>query len=58
MRLPQALREQVDAANRRAEERIKYVLTDAQRERFLRDSRPAGAVGEAGADRPQRAEDR
>jgi hypothetical protein len=57
MRLPPALREQVDVANRRAEERIKYVLTEEQRERFLRDSEPA-AAGIDGLDRPEQAQDR
>ncbi|MDA1222937.1 MAG: hypothetical protein O3B85_13010, partial [Planctomycetota bacterium] len=48
LRLPPALRDEVAAATRRAEERIKYVLTDAQRARFLRDSKPAAGAGSAG----------
>lgn len=48
LRLPPALRDEVAAANRRAEERIKYVLTDAQRAGFLRDSKPAAGAGSAG----------
>lgn len=51
-RLPETLRQEVRRADRRAEERIKYVLTDAQRERFLRDSalaEGASGVGPAGA---------
>ncbi len=47
LRLPAALRDEVAAANRRAEERIKYVLTDEQRARFLRDSKPAAGAGSA-----------
>jgi hypothetical protein len=47
LRLPPALRDEVAAANRRAEERIKYVLTDEQRARFLRDSKPAAGAGSA-----------
>ena len=48
LRLPPAIRDEVAAATRRAEERIKYVLTDAQRARFLRDSKPAAGAGSAG----------
>lgn len=40
--LPDELRRQVIEIDRRAEERIKFVLTPAQRERFLRDSGPGG----------------
>ncbi|MBK8976072.1 MAG: hypothetical protein IPM29_09105 [Planctomycetes bacterium] len=40
-RLPAALRDELEAANLRMEERIKSVLTDEQRTRFLHDSRLA-----------------
>lgn len=39
-RLPQDLRQQVSDADRRAQERIKFVLTEEQRRTFLRDSLP------------------
>lgn len=57
-RLPVTLRNAVDAANRRAEERIKEVLTEAQRERFLRDSEPAIDAVRPGPDGSASAEDR
>jgi len=39
-RLPIDLRDEVADADRRAQERIKFVLTEEQRRRFLRDSTP------------------
>lgn len=39
-RLPQDLQQLVVEADRRAQERIKFVLTEDQRRRFLRDSTP------------------
>lgn len=48
--LPDPLRDAVRRADRVAEERIKYVLTDTQRERFLRDSElPLGGAGAEGS---------
>ncbi len=44
-RLPRALRDDIQDVHRRAEERIKSLLTPAQLTRFSQDSRPAHGVG-------------
>jgi hypothetical protein len=61
-RLPAEVRAEIADADLLAEERIKSVLTDAQRERFLHDSQPelltsvssGAAAGPAGPDRDTR----
>ena len=56
-RLPPGLRFEVTEADRRAQERIKTVLTEDQRRRFLRDSTPE-EFAPARSGTPDRAERR
>lgn len=52
LQLPEQAQLELAAANQRAEERIKHVLTVEQRARFLRDSElaPAGGAARGGAE--------